>query len=318
MNIIYDDSTGMIRGVGPFTQGKVLTGTLPSDFPKYFGLGKYLARPLSDTTAEVYLNADWTNPSLPSTVIGANVGNTAYVDAVYGNDLTGKVGSAAYPFLTLAVARDSSQSGTTIVVQPGSYTGTNLVKDGITWDFHEVKISTAAPLIDNGVDGVNSDVNCTILGDLDLTYTGTGPAINAPRSGSKINIKMHSVTASSGTAISMACGNSTFNDITASVSAFVLSGSAACCCESATGASIATLSGSARLRCSTATASSSSAPAFTIGSPGLPYISGNYVIGDGPVFSLATGATFASDMIINKAVGSLAETGLAYGQITVI
>jgi hypothetical protein len=318
MNIVYDETTGIIRGVGPFSQGMTLVGTLPSDFVKYFALGKYLARPLSSTTAEVYLDTSWTNPSVPSTVIGANVGKTVYVDQVYGNDATALRETAAYPFLTLSSALDAAQPGDTIVVQPGVYEGCNLIKDGVSWLFSTVTINSNSPVVDNGPNGVASDVTCNIRGDASIVCIGSSnPVINMPRSGSNILVDILGITTNS-QAVSIAHGEFNSRSIVSSASTACISllGDARVYCNAVTSGIVADISGNAVLDCKTMT-STSDQYAISIGVGGTPTIRGNIIVGSGSAFNIANGAQFVADIVINKQVGSLAEAALASGQITV-
>ncbi len=66
---------------------------------------------------------------------GPNVGNTLYVDAVFGNDATALRESALYPFLTIGAATTASLSGDTIQVGPGAYDEVGLGKEGIDYFF---------------------------------------------------------------------------------------------------------------------------------------------------------------------------------------
>lgn len=65
-----------------------------------------------------------------------NTGNTLWVDAVNGNDLTGVRGRQDKPYLTLASAQTAASSGDCIHVRPGAYTITaSLGKNGVNWWF---------------------------------------------------------------------------------------------------------------------------------------------------------------------------------------
>lgn len=63
------------------------------------------------------------------------VGNTVYVDAVNGVDLTAERGKAAKPALTLGAAKALASSGDVIVVGPGTYNANDLAKNGVLWYF---------------------------------------------------------------------------------------------------------------------------------------------------------------------------------------
>jgi len=60
---------------------------------------------------------------------------TLWVDALSGNDLTGKRERADLPFQTLVGAQSYAVTGDTIFVRNGTYTGSNLGVDGVNWFF---------------------------------------------------------------------------------------------------------------------------------------------------------------------------------------
>lgn len=101
-------------------------------------------------------------------------GNTVTVDAVYGNDTSGKRGVASLPFLTLGAAKAAAQSGDLVWVRPGSYTVTDsILKNGVNWHFQagaSVGMSQTS-----GEAGIFFDKNVaitsTISGDGDFTMT---------------------------------------------------------------------------------------------------------------------------------------------------
>ena len=62
------------------------------------------------------------------------VGNTLYVDAIYGNDATGLTNRFDKPFLTIAAALTAAVSGDLINIHAGSYfIFSNLLKDGVNY-----------------------------------------------------------------------------------------------------------------------------------------------------------------------------------------
>ena len=66
------------------------------------------------------------------------VGNTVYVDAVFGNDTTGQRERFDLPFATLAGASGVTQAGDLIIVRPGTYTpSAQLPNIGFNWYFEE-------------------------------------------------------------------------------------------------------------------------------------------------------------------------------------
>lgn len=94
-------------------------------------------------------------------------GNTAYVDAVNGNDGTAVLGSFNKPYLTLGAAVTAATSGYTIVVRPGTYSNAaQLLKDGVDWYFMPNTIvsqtnATGQAMFD---DAGGNDAVCKITG----------------------------------------------------------------------------------------------------------------------------------------------------------
>jgi Protein of unknown function (DUF1565) len=62
-------------------------------------------------------------------------GNTVFVDSVNGDDSTGTRGRSDKPFLTLTAAKTAASAGDTIVVGPGTYNETDLLKQSVSWYF---------------------------------------------------------------------------------------------------------------------------------------------------------------------------------------
>jgi hypothetical protein len=59
--------------------------------------------------------------------------NTLVVDAVHGSDVG--AASGLCPYQTLTAAKNAASAGWTIVVNPGTYFETNLLKNGVNWKF---------------------------------------------------------------------------------------------------------------------------------------------------------------------------------------
>ena len=133
----------------------------------------------------------WTNPAsavVPGNVVGYTgptvqdaleqvaqgvpilTGNTLWVDAVYGNDSTGLANRQDRPFLTCVAAKDAAVAGDLIEVRPGTYDEKNLLKNGVNWNFHAGASvvytgATNGSIFDDGPDGANEAVVCTICGE---------------------------------------------------------------------------------------------------------------------------------------------------------
>jgi hypothetical protein len=104
-----------------------------------------------------------------SLAVGA-VGNTVFVDGVFGNDTTGTRQNEDQPFLTLGAAKNAALSGDTIIVRPGTYNERNLLKNGVNWHFIVGAIvsyngSSAGYIFDDSSTGSNGAVTSTISGE---------------------------------------------------------------------------------------------------------------------------------------------------------
>ena len=104
------------------------------------------------------------------------VGKMIYVDSVYGDDATGLVGRFDKPYETLAAAKSAATSGDLVHVGPGTYDEKNLLKNGVNWYFEQgAKIiytgATDGSIFDDGPDGANGPVVCTIDGFGEFEWT---------------------------------------------------------------------------------------------------------------------------------------------------
>lgn len=61
----------------------------------------------------------------------ASTGRILNVDSVYGSDVSGAAAPYSYPFLTVSAAIASAQSGETVFVRPGTYSGPLFMKPNI-------------------------------------------------------------------------------------------------------------------------------------------------------------------------------------------
>ena len=76
------------------------------------------------------------------------VGNSLFIDAVFGNDITGQRERFDLPFQTLEIASSKASSGDLITVRPGMYTPTAAVsKAGVNWYFEEGAIVNNPTLV---------------------------------------------------------------------------------------------------------------------------------------------------------------------------
>lgn len=133
------------------------------------------------------------------------VGNMLFVSAAYGNDATALRGRPDLPFATLTAAKNisSAATGDTIVVWPGTYNETNLLKNGVNWYFH---VGATINYTGSGGQGIWDDsalygcgtaVTCTISGhgvfinnsnSQVVDPTALGAVFDPPRTGSVVQI----------------------------------------------------------------------------------------------------------------------------------
>lgn len=123
----YSDSTGSFT-VTNMQQGNYLCTLLGSYATTPFAI--YVPSTNGTLNASDLLTAT-------NAFTAAYTGNTLWVDAVYGNDSSGKRGRIDRPFATPLGARRSALLGDLIVVGEGTYTNglTNLLFNG-SWEFH--------------------------------------------------------------------------------------------------------------------------------------------------------------------------------------
>lgn len=74
---------------------------------------------------------------IPPVLSNIPVGNTVFVDSVFGNDATGERENQIRPFLTLTAAENVAQNGDLILVRPGTYNNvSNLGTSGRNLNFY--------------------------------------------------------------------------------------------------------------------------------------------------------------------------------------
>lgn len=132
-------------------------------------------------------------------------GKTLYVDATYGINSSAARERADRPYQTLTAAKAAALAGDWIVVKPGTYDETNLLKNGVNWWFApgaNVVYTGATPgyIFDDGPDGANADVVCTISGSGSFSCTNNYAAatehfgiIGISRAGSRVTVNCHRI-----------------------------------------------------------------------------------------------------------------------------
>jgi hypothetical protein len=92
----------------------------------------------------------------------SNYNNTVFVDASFGNDLTGTRERFDLPFLTISAAMTAAGIGDTVYIRTGSYTDTIVLRNGINVYADNGAILTGA-ITDNGL-----TVSCAVRGHLQI------------------------------------------------------------------------------------------------------------------------------------------------------
>lgn len=135
-------------------------------------------------------------------------GNTLYVDAVNGNNSTATRTSGA--FLTLTAAKTAAQSGDTIVVRPGTYNDTDLLKNGVNWHFEAGAIVTASGLVgifDDTASGANGAIISQIGGAGNFLCTNACNPIKISNAASVVQIEAGTIQSVSGVAVDLKGGS---------------------------------------------------------------------------------------------------------------
>jgi hypothetical protein len=147
--------------------------------------------PASGTPGNVLTeNAAGTGPTFQAPSGAIDTGNTLWVDAVFGNDITGTSDRQDLPYLTVAAAIAASVTGDVINVRPGVYAESGLtmtagtVINGESWQ--TTSIGSAAAVadiltmgVDCGINGINVIVpTAAHAGILHTAGTGSITGIN--------------------------------------------------------------------------------------------------------------------------------------------
>jgi hypothetical protein len=109
--------------------------------------------------------------ALPTSFV-VNCGNLVVVDAINGNNATAQRGQMQWPFLTLSAAKAAAVAGDTILVLPGTYSDTNLAKNGVNWhflpgaivDFNDPDDLIETAIFDTGPSGANAACTFKVTG----------------------------------------------------------------------------------------------------------------------------------------------------------
>ena len=104
-------------------------------------------------------------------------GNTAVVDAVYGNDSTASIGGT--PFLTVQSALSAVSSGQTVWILPGTYILTSgiTLKNGISIRGLSLQTTTLQMNVISSTTMITMGENCRVE-DLTINLTCTGSSDN--------------------------------------------------------------------------------------------------------------------------------------------
>lgn len=150
----------------------------------------------------VWYRLDPSGNEVPLGIQSIDVANTLFVDITNGNNSTAQVGRQDLPYATLGAARTAASSGDTIVVRPGTYSGTNLLKDGVNWVFEGVGTVTGSDIWSDLGSAVTSKIFAP-----GWTFAGTSETVNITGQ-SFVDIVFDEITSSGNIGIFMNPSNS--------------------------------------------------------------------------------------------------------------
>ncbi len=140
--------------------------------------------------------------SIPSAASPAALsGRTVWADATQGNDSTALRQRVDRPFKTLRAAKNAAQPGDTIIVAPGRYDESGLLRDKVNWLFlpgAEIAHTGAGAMWDDSADGANSAVVCRIEGSGVFGTSGNAaawPVFRITNPGSNIAVHATAISA---------------------------------------------------------------------------------------------------------------------------
>lgn len=137
---------------------------------------------------------------LPQMVAEVATGNVIWVSASNGSDTFGLAGRLDRPFATLTAAKTAASSGTTIIVLPGTYTDSDIAKNGVNWHFLIGAVVNRASGTSNAIFEVGSGMTFKVTGDGDFTNTASGTTsyfINVTAGSSTIDIRCRAIVSNS-------------------------------------------------------------------------------------------------------------------------
>jgi hypothetical protein len=216
LNLIYslDYYNGTGFGILPYNNFYYIGSNQVID-PQLFKLGQALG--VNRLYTESISNNDWKLPNKSGTIAllddVPNIDSQKYagilfVDSLYGNDMTAQINNSLLPYQTITQALSIATNGDLIVVRPGTYIGSIILKDGVDFYFYENTV-LFGNFLDNG-----RNVNCKVLGYcnlngrislssnssiiyielLNINYSGAGAAILSNSNGN-ITIKFNNLIA---------------------------------------------------------------------------------------------------------------------------
>jgi hypothetical protein len=164
-HVSFTSSTG---GGGAGQPGQTDTYTVWGDLSETINLGTFL----------VYNGIDGINAN-------SNYGNTVFVDAVYGDNVTGTRERFDLPFLDIASAMSVALPGDNVWVRSGTYTEDLILQDNVDVFFESVQLN--GKITDNGV-----ALKSKVRGGLSIVY-GSNDAIEAIGPGSDISVDLKEI-----------------------------------------------------------------------------------------------------------------------------
>ena len=117
-------------------------------------------------------------------IVSIDVGKTLFVDAQFGNDLTGLPNRQDKPFATILIADSYANGGDTINVRPGNYSASYLAagKDGVSYHFEDGAIVTGSIIFSTA-----GSINVTGSG----TFRASSVVLNTYGTGNSIYFEAH-------------------------------------------------------------------------------------------------------------------------------
>lgn len=138
-------------------------------------------------------------------------GNLVYVDSVLGDDAKAARGRTDRPFKTLVAAKTAAVAGDCVLVRPGTFNETNLLKNDVNWLFMPgATVAYTGAGTEAIFDDGGSAIECNIWGQGNFSNTGSNSAgvIDISNLNSAVTLQgMVLTVANNGIAVNLSAGN---------------------------------------------------------------------------------------------------------------